>query len=138
MNVSYNNLFLIKILYLIRRARLVCTICTNRSHFIVHRNKESSFVWYHISPQPTISQQLPPCFRRLPLWPWALWLAGVGFFRALCLFLRLCILFFSLNPTNEVFLPRSSTIIHKEKTFSSPFHSYIYLIYFSTRLFDHF
>lgn len=32
MNVSYNNLFLIKRLYLIRRARLVCTISIYRSY----------------------------------------------------------------------------------------------------------
>ena len=38
MNVSYNNLFLIKRLYLIRRARLVCTILYSRNYYSAHKD----------------------------------------------------------------------------------------------------
>lgn len=45
MNVSYNNLFLIKSLYLIRRARLVCTISLFRTLYYYSTNNATHFMY---------------------------------------------------------------------------------------------
>lgn len=61
MNVSYNNLFLIKRLYLIRRARLVCTLSlymTDRWYFA--NNKAARTLCKSIYPKS-----------QLVLWPWS-------------------------------------------------------------------